>query len=76
MLQLSRLDYGRLTSGTMKVVDQFCFQVFDLDTTKDYFIKTGTFSSKFDFPQRPGSPAPKKFWSWVSTCCTSRTRGR
>ena len=49
LLQLSRLDYGRLTSGTMKVVDQFCFRVFDLDTTKDYFIKTGTFSSKFDF---------------------------
>lgn len=33
----------------MKVVDQFCFRVFNLDTTKDYFIKTGTFSSKFDF---------------------------
>lgn len=49
MLQLTRLDYGLLTRGTMDVVDQFCFQIFDLDESKNYFIKTGTYSSKFDF---------------------------
>lgn len=49
MLQLTRLDYGLLTPGTMSVVDRFCFQVFGLDESKDYFIKTGTYSSKFDF---------------------------
>ena len=49
MLQLSRLDYGLLTPGTMEVVDRFCYQVFGLEEDKDYFIKTGVWSSKFDF---------------------------
>lgn len=49
LLQLSRLDYGLLTPGTLEVVDRFCYQVFGLDEKKDYFIKTGTWSSKFDF---------------------------
>lgn len=49
VLQLSRLDYGGLTPGTMDIVDRFCFQAFGLDESKDYFIKTGTFSSKYDF---------------------------
>ena len=49
LLQLSRLDYGLLTPGTMDVVDRFCYQAFGLDEDKDYFIKTGTWSSKFDF---------------------------
>lgn len=49
MLQLSRTEYSALTPGTMDVVDRFCQQVFELDESKDYFIKTGTYSSKFDF---------------------------
>lgn len=49
LLQLSRLDYGLLTPGTLEVVDRFCYQAFELDEDKDYFIKTGTWSSKFDF---------------------------
>lgn len=49
MLQLSRLDYQTLTPGTMDIVDRFCLQAFDLDESRDYFIKTGTYSSKFDF---------------------------
>ncbi|MCM1236629.1 MAG: hypothetical protein NC489_41665, partial [Ruminococcus flavefaciens] len=49
LLQLTRLDYMSLTPATMKVVDQYCMQVFGLDVTKDYFIRTGTHSSKFDF---------------------------
>lgn len=49
LLQLTRLDYNTLTPGTIDIVDRFCFQAFGLDETKDYFIKTGTFSSKYDF---------------------------
>ena len=49
LLQLSRLDYESLNSSTMKIVDNWAMQVFDLDVTKSYFIKTGTYSSKYDF---------------------------
>lgn len=49
LLQLSRIDYQSLTPGTMSVVDKFCFDAFGLDETGDYFVKTGTYSSKFDF---------------------------
>lgn len=49
MLQLTRIDYGSLTPTTMQIVDEFCYKAFDLDDTQDYFIKTGTYSSKFDF---------------------------
>lgn len=49
MLQLTRLDYGSLTPATLKVVDRFCHTAFELDDNKEYFVKTGTYSSKFDF---------------------------
>lgn len=49
LLQLSRLDYGLLTQATMEIVDDFCFQAFDLKEDGDYFVKTGTYSSKFNF---------------------------
>lgn len=49
MLQLTRLNYGSLTQGTMQVVDEYCFKAFGLDENKEYFVKTGTYSSKFDF---------------------------
>lgn len=49
LLQLTRQDYGSLTPTTLRIVDEFCQKVFDLDESKDYFIKTGTYSSKFDF---------------------------
>lgn len=49
MLQLSRLEYSSLTKPTLDIVDKFCHDVFELDETQEYFIKTGTFSSKFDF---------------------------
>lgn len=49
LLQLSRLDYGSLTSATLKIVDDWAMEAFDLDVNKSYFIKTGTYSSKFDF---------------------------
>lgn len=49
MLQLTRIDYGVLTRTTLDIVNKFCQKVFNLDETKEYFIKTGTYSSKFDF---------------------------
>lgn len=49
MLQLTRCDYSELTAVTRDIIDQFCFKAFELDENKDYFIKTGTYSSKYDF---------------------------
>lgn len=49
MLQLTRCDYMELTRTTLDIVDRFCQKVFELDENKEYFIKTGTYSSKFDF---------------------------
>lgn len=49
LLQLTRLEYTSLTRTTLDIVDKFCRKAFSLDETKDYFIKTGTYSSKFDF---------------------------
>lgn len=49
LLQLTRLSYENLTSTTLEIVDRFCQKVFYLDETKEYFIKTGTYSSKYDF---------------------------
>ena len=49
ILQLTRLEYTSLTPTTLKIVDDFCMKAFDLDVSKTYFIKTGTYSSKFDF---------------------------
>ena len=49
VLQLTRLDYFSLTPATIKIVNRFCQEAFRLDPQKTYFIKTGTYSSKFDF---------------------------
>lgn len=49
VLQMSRLDYSRLTPSTKAIVNRWAFQAFGLDEGKDYFVKTGTYSSKFDF---------------------------
>lgn len=49
ILQLTRLDYTQHTPATLKIVNDFCMKAFDLDVSKKYFIKTGTYSSKFDF---------------------------
>ena len=49
LLQLTRQDYGALTPTTLKIVDDWTHRVFALEDDKDYFIKTGTYSSKFDF---------------------------
>ena len=49
LLQLTRQDYMELTTTTMEIVNRYCRRVFGLDLEKEYFIKTGTYSSKFDF---------------------------
>lgn len=49
LLQLTRCNYAELTPATIAVVDKFCQKAFHLDENKDYFVKTGTYSSKFDF---------------------------
>lgn len=49
LLQLTRLDYSNHTPSTIKILNEFCMKAFDLDVNKEYFIKTGTYSSKFDF---------------------------
>ena len=49
LLQLTRLEYTSLTPVTLSIVDKWAMKAFDLDVRKDYFIKTGTYSSKFDF---------------------------
>ncbi|WP_281693199.1 hypothetical protein [Agathobaculum desmolans] len=49
MLQLTRLEYAGLTPTTFAIVNEFCRRVFGLQPDQTYFVKTGTFSSKYDF---------------------------
>ena len=49
VLQLTHLDYFSLTQTTLDIVDAWARKVFELDENKTYFVKTGTYSSKFDF---------------------------
>lgn len=49
LLQLSRLEYSSINATTRKIVDDYCMSAFRLDPAYDYFVKTGTYSSKFDF---------------------------
>ena len=49
LLQLTRKDYMFLNNTTMKIVDDYIYKVFELKDDKEYFVKTGTYSSKFDF---------------------------
>lgn len=49
LLQLTRKPYGELTKTTTNILNKYIYEVFDLDDTKDYFVKTGTYASKFDF---------------------------
>ena len=50
LLQSTRVfEYQSLSPVTIEIINRYIHKVFELDDTKDYFIKTGTFSSKFDF---------------------------
>lgn len=49
LLQMTRLGYTELTKTTLEIANRFCEKAFMLDKQKEYFIKTGVFSSKYDF---------------------------
>lgn len=50
LLQSTRVyEFQDLNPLSLEIINQYAQKVFDLDLEKDYFIKTGTFSSKFDF---------------------------
>lgn len=49
LLQLTRLEYRMLNRTTLNIVNRYCKEVFELDEEKEYFVKTGTYSSKYDF---------------------------
>lgn len=49
MLQLTRLGFETLNPVTKEIVNRYCRKVFHLDRHEDYFIKTGTYSSKYEF---------------------------
>lgn len=50
LLQSTRVyEYQNLSPLSLEIINRYAQKVFDLDLEKDYFIKTGTFSSKFDF---------------------------
>ncbi len=49
LLQLTRQEYMGLTETTMHILDAWTQKAFNLDVQKEYFVKTGTYSSKFDF---------------------------
>lgn len=49
VLQLSRLEYSLINPVTKKIMNDFVHRAFLLEDDKTYFVKTGTFSNKFDF---------------------------
>ena len=49
LLQLTRLEYASHTPTTMDIVNAWAKEVFCLKEEEEYFIKTGVYSSKFDF---------------------------
>lgn len=50
LLQSTRVyEFQDLNSLSLEIINRYAQKVFDLNVEKDYFIKTGTFSSKFDF---------------------------
>ena len=49
MLQLTRLGFETLNPVTKEIVNRYCKRIFKLDEHEDYFIKTGTYSSKYEF---------------------------
>ena len=50
LLQSTRVyEFQDLNPLSLGIINQYAQKVFDLDLEKDCFIKTGTFSSKFDF---------------------------
>lgn len=68
LLQTTRtIGYTELTPESVAIINDYIYKVFDLDDTKDYFIKTGTFSSKFEFrnAQVPAGQEVKELGSYL-----------
>ena len=50
LLQSTRVyEFQDLNPLSLEIINRYAQKVFNLDLEKDYFIKTGTFSSKFEF---------------------------
>lgn len=49
ILQLMRTDAMNITDATKQIINRVVYNMFDLKDDGDYFVKTGTFSNKFDF---------------------------
>lgn len=49
LLQMTRLEYMAHTPTTLKIVDDYCYKIFELNENETYFIRTGTTSLKYDF---------------------------
>lgn len=49
LLQLTRQEYMSMTQTTLDIINEWAHEAFLLNDEKGYFIKTGTYSSKFDF---------------------------
>ena len=49
LLQLIRTEYGTLNQTTKDILNRYCMSAFGLNVDEQYFIKTGTYSSKYDF---------------------------
>lgn len=49
IMQMSRQEYSSLRPATLAIIDQWAYRAFSLRDDGDYFIRTGTYSSKFDF---------------------------
>ena len=49
VLQLTRLGYQNINRVTLDIVNEYCYKVFGLKEELKYFVKTGTYSAKYDF---------------------------
>lgn len=49
LLQLTRIGYDEINRTSLDITNEYCKRVFDLNSNNKYFIKTGTYSSKYDF---------------------------
>ncbi|MHA3723829.1 hypothetical protein ACXR2T_08110 [Leucobacter sp. HY1910] len=49
LLQLARIAYEEINPTTHAIINRWAMEAFGLRLDGDYFLKTGVFSSKFDF---------------------------
>lgn len=49
ILQMSRIGYETLTPTTLAIVDAWAREAFDIDVSRDHFVRTGCYSSKYEF---------------------------